>query len=60
MTKNSDNSTYEVITQIDPETGDTVIPLPPELLERMGWKDGDELDFNYDKEGRLVVTKRGG
>lgn len=60
MTKNSDNSTYEVITQIDPETGDTVIPLPPELLQRMGWKDGDELDFNYDTQGRLVVTKRGG
>ena len=60
MTKNSDNSTYEVITQVDPETGDLIIPLPPELLQSMGWKEGDELEFNQDTQGKLVVTKRGG
>lgn len=57
MTKSVDSSAYEVITQIDPETGDTIIPIPPELLERMGWKEGDVLDINQTKDGRLFVTK---
>lgn len=52
--------TYEVVTQIDPVTGDTILPLPPELLQRMGWKEGDELDIGKDTEGRIVFTKRGG
>jgi len=52
--------TYEVVTKIDPETGDTFLPIPPELLQRMGWKEGDELDIGKDTEGRIVFTKRGG
>jgi hypothetical protein len=51
--------TYEVVTKIDPETGDTILPIPPELLQRMGWKEGDELDIGHDTEGRIVFTKRG-
>jgi hypothetical protein len=51
--------TYEVVTKIDPETGDTILPIPTELLQRMGWKEGDELDIGHDTEGRIVFTKRG-
>lgn len=53
------NSTYEVITQVDPETGDTILPIPPELLHAMGWKEGDEIDFTIDENGTLVMVKRG-
>ena len=48
------NSTYEVITQVDPETGDTIMPIPPELLQAMGWKEGDEIDFTIDEKMHLV------
>ena len=57
MTKHIDASSYEVITQIDPETGDTIIPIPTELLERMEWKEGDILDINQTADGRLFLTK---
>jgi bifunctional DNA-binding transcriptional regulator/antitoxin component of YhaV-PrlF toxin-antitoxin module len=57
MTKPIDSSAYEVITQIDPETGDTIIPIPTELLERMEWKEGDILDINQTTDGRLFLTK---
>lgn len=53
------NSTYEVITQVDPETGDTIMPIPPELLQAMGWKEGDEIDFTIDENGTLIMVKRG-
>ena len=48
---------YEVITQEDPETGDLLIPMPPQLLAEMGWKEGDELDFQVDDNGRITVKK---
>ena len=48
---------YEEITQEDPETGDLLIPLPPQLLAEMGWKEGDELDFQIDDKGKVIVKK---
>jgi hypothetical protein len=48
---------YEVITQEDPETGDLLIPLPPQLLAEMDWKEGDQLDFQIDDKGRVIIKK---
>jgi hypothetical protein len=49
---------FEVITQEDPETGDMLIPLPPQLLKDLGWKEGDEIDFSIDDNGRMIVQKK--
>jgi hypothetical protein len=48
---------YEVITQEDPETGDMLIPLPPNLLKELGWKEGDNVDFSIDDKGRIILKK---
>jgi hypothetical protein len=48
---------YEVITQEDPETGDMLIPLPPQLLRDLGWKEGDNVDFSIDDKGRIILKK---
>jgi hypothetical protein len=53
--KNYDS--YEVITQEDPETGDMFIPIPPQLLAELGWKEGDDVDFSIDEKGRIIVKK---
>ena len=50
--------TYEVILQEDPETGELMLPIPPELMREMGWTEGDELDFNQDDRGRWVISKK--
>ena len=50
-------TSYEVITQEDPETGDLLIPLPPPLLQSLDWKEGDELQFDVDDKGRIIVRK---
>ena len=55
-TQSYDN--FEVITQEDPETGDMLIPIPPQLLKDLGWKEGDEIDFSIDENGRMVVKKK--
>lgn len=53
------NSTYEVITQEDPETGEIILPIPPEILHAMGWKEGDELEFSMDANGKIIMFKKG-
>ena len=57
MGKKYDNSRYEVITQEDPESGDLMVPLPPELLQQLGWVEGDTIDFSIDDKGRYVLKK---
>jgi AbrB family looped-hinge helix DNA binding protein len=48
---------YEVITQEDPESGDLYIPIPMEALEKLGWKEGDTVDFTVDELGRYILKK---
>lgn len=49
---------YEVITQEDPETGDVILPLPPELLEQAGWKEGDQIEWIENNDGSWVLKKK--
>lgn len=55
----NDQITYEVVTQEDPETGDLILTLPPELLDRMGWKEGDTLNWQQTEEGGWILSKAG-
>ena len=55
-TPNIDGSLYEVTVQQDPVTGELIIPIPPEVLQRLDWKEGDEITFNRDREGKLVIS----
>jgi hypothetical protein len=52
-----DHVRYEVITQEDPITGDLLLPIPQTLLDSMDWKEGDEIDFSLDEEGRYILRK---
>ncbi len=57
MSKNpgKPNVRYEVITQsID---DDVLLPIPPQLLEEMGWKEGDTIDFGIDDKGHYILKK---
>ena len=51
------NTRYEVITEEDPNTGDIILPIPPELLERMGWKEGDTLEWKQTDNGSWILSK---
>jgi len=48
---------YEVITQKDEETGDILLPIPPDLLKQLGWTSGDSIEFGLDDEGQYVLSK---
>lgn len=36
-----------------------VLTLPPDLLEKMGWKEGDQLDWVDNKDGTWSLRKVG-
>jgi hypothetical protein len=40
-----DTTHWQLNVEHDPETGDAVLLLPPDLLEAAGWKPGDQLEW---------------
>lgn len=35
--------TFTATLELDPLTGETVLPIPPEFLEELGWENGDTI-----------------
>ena len=56
MTNNEKSASYEVITQED-SNGDLIIPIPEPVLRKLGWKEGDEIKIDVDKNGNIVLKK---
>lgn len=48
---------YEVITQEDPDTGDLMLPIPQKLLDELGWREGDEIEFAIDSTGKYILKR---
>ena len=40
------------------EDGNAVIPLPQEMLEELGWNEGDTLDWDASKDGQIILSKK--
>lgn len=38
-------------------SGDLILPFPDDLLEQLGWKEGDTLSFDVDENGHIVMNK---
>jgi len=52
-----DHVRYEVIVQEDPESDDLILPIPQVLLDQLGWKEGDDIEFNLDDDGRWILKR---
>ena len=48
---------YEVITHEDPDTGDLMLPIPQQLLDELGWREGDEIEFAIDEKGKYILKR---
>lgn len=51
-------TTWIVELEEDPETGDLVLPIPPELMKELGWDIGDTLTWDIDQEENMTLTKK--
>jgi hypothetical protein len=52
------NKRYTIDLQEDPKTGDLILPFPEDLLIETGWKEGDVLEWNDNKDGSFTMTKK--
>lgn len=46
---------YEVIAQEDQDN--VLIPIPPNLLKELDWKEGETIQIALDEKGRFVFKK---
>ena len=42
----------------DPETGDSILTFPEDLLESAGWKEGDAIEWIDLKDGSCQLKKK--
>lgn len=43
--------------ETDSETGELILSFPDELLESLGWQEGDVLDWAMNDDGTVTMTK---
>jgi hypothetical protein len=48
--------TVEVVT--DPDTGELMLPFPPDLLSQMGWSEGTDLSWIDNNNGSFTIKKK--
>lgn len=42
----------------DPATKDLILQFPDEMLEQLGWTEGDTLLWGKDDNGNITLTKK--
>ena len=46
----------EVIKTREKKNGDLEVTIPPAILKKLGWKEGDTVDI-YHKDGKVYIKK---
>jgi hypothetical protein len=50
-------TSWTIKVEEDPETGDLILPFTDEILEVMGWKEGDTVKWSNNKDGSWTLRK---
>lgn len=56
MTKEQKLS-WTITVEEDPDTKDLILPLPQDMLEMQGWKEGDILEWQDNGDGSWSLVK---
>ena len=51
-------TSYKIVIEQDPETGELVIPFNPDLLAQVGWDFGDIIEWHDNQNGSWSLTKK--
>jgi len=50
------NGTWTVVLEEDAETGDLILPFPPDFMEAADWQVGDTLKFKVNADQSCIIT----
>jgi len=53
------NMTHTLTVEQNELTGECYIALPEELLNQVGWIEGDEIIWKHQKDGSFMLKKKG-
>ena len=48
---------YEDLFHDDPESGDTILTIPQEIIDAKGWTEGTKLKIEVGDQGSLILTE---
>lgn len=54
---NMEKQNWTITVEEDPETGEAILPLPQEMLDKVNWKDGDTLEWIDNNDGSWSLVK---
>jgi len=49
---------WTLAVEEDAETGEYILPFPPDFLESVGWKEGDTLVWDDNEDGSFTLKKK--
>lgn len=58
VTERQDRNTWTLTVEEDPETVEAILQFPPEMLEQVGWKEGDTLEWRDRGDGSWSLEKK--
>lgn len=50
-------TTWQVTVETIPDSDELLLPLPQELLDLKGWKEGDTLEWTDNENGTWTIQK---
>ncbi len=59
ITERSNNRSWTLTVEEDPETGDAILQLPSDFLETAGWNEGDTIKWKDQGDGSWLLEKKG-
>ena len=55
---NTIKTSWTLTVEEDPETGDSILTFPPDLLDEADWKEGDTLEWINLNNGSWQLKKK--
>ena len=46
-----------MIVTLEEDNGDLIFPFPDKLLDELGWKEGDVIEWTHNQDGSLSARK---
>jgi bifunctional DNA-binding transcriptional regulator/antitoxin component of YhaV-PrlF toxin-antitoxin module len=48
---------YKSVVEYDDMSGEYILPIPDELLDSLGWVEGDTLKWEYGEDESILLSK---
>lgn len=48
---------WTATVEVDPDTGDLILPIPSDLMTQRSWVEGDMLEWTINSDGSCSIEK---